>query len=529
MPQERLTMRKVREILRLYWDCNLSQRQVATSCSISRSSVGEYVLRAKAAGLSWPLPESMDDAELERLLFRPYRAPTHQRPEPDFAEVHTRLKRKGATLAAEWERYKINNPEGYQYSWFCEHYWQWHGRVDVVMRQEHRAGEKVFSDFAGTTISVVNPSSGEVRRAHLFVATMGASSYTFARAYWSEDTESWCLGHVNAFSYFGGVPEIIVPDNPKAAVTKACMYEPDIHLEFQQMASFFGCAVIPARVRKPRDKAKVEAAVNVATKWIIAVLHDLTFFSLADLNTAIKHLLERLNNRPFKKLPGVTRRTLFEEVDMPALKQLPIDAYEYARMGKARVGIDYHIEVDGHYYSVPFQLSKQKVEYRLTNTTVEILFKGKRIASHARAISAGRHTTIASHMPEKHRQYAEWTPQRIIDWAQKTGESTAELANAIMASRSHPEQGFRSCMGLMRLSKTWGPERLEAACRRALAVNALSFTSVKLILENGQDKLNPDHQKTRQLTVVHTNIRGAGYYSQTPIKEDTDVDSPNAG
>lgn len=518
-------MRKIREILRLTWDCKLSRREIATSCSISRSTVADYIYRAQAAGLSWPLPDDYDDTKLEQLLFpsQPY---SKQRPLPNFIEMHAKLKKKGCTLALLWEVYKSENEDGYQYSQYCELYRQWSKAIDVVMRQEHLAGEKLFSDFAGSKLYVTNPHTGEVSEAHVFVCALGASSYTYAEAFWSENSEAWCMGHADAFSFFGGVTEKIIPDNPKPVVTKACPYEPDIHVDFLHMANYFSAAVIPARVRKPKDKAKAETAVRVATMWIIAVLRDRRFFSLSELNTAIKELLEKLNNRPFKKLPG-SRRSQFEALDRPALKALPAIPYEYTQIGWVKVHLDYHVDIDGYFYSVPYQYARKKLEYRQTYRTVEIFYKGRRIASHPRLFIKNKPSTLLEHMPSTHRKYAEWTPQRIIGWASETGPATAKLIEAIMQSRQCPEQGFRSCLGIMRLGKSVGAKRLEGAAERALAVNALSCKSVRLIIENKLEQL-PLPEKPRQLSIVHENVRGAiAFTTQTDMEEYQNADTPN--
>jgi transposase len=510
-------MRKILEILRLHFNCKLSNREIATSCSVSRSTVSDYIHRTQAAGLGWPLPDGCDEERLETLLFPSYSGrPKTTAPVPDFPELCEKLKQKGMTLALLWERYKQDNPDGFQYSHFCELYREWEKTVDVVMRQAHHAGEKLFSDFAGSTLPVTNPRTGEVTAAHIFVATLGASSFTYAEAFWSEKCESWCMGHANAFTYIGGVTEKIVPDNPRSVIDKPSQYEPDVHADFQYMASFFGAAVIPARVRKPRDKAKVEAGVKVATMWIVAALRDHTFFSLAELNAAIWELLEKLNNRPFKKMPG-SRRSVFEQTDKPALKPLPESKYEYTTIGYARAGLDYHVSIDGHLYSVPYQHAKQKLEYRLTSRTLEIFFKGRRIASHPRLWTNGKASTLKEHMPSHHKQYqelyVEWTPARITGWAAQIGPSVVAATTAIMQSKAHPEQGFRSCLGVIRLARTWGNDRVEAACQRALGLNACSYKYIKLILESGGDK----HPATKQLTlsIAHDNVRGSNYYSQS--------------
>jgi transposase len=515
-------MRKIHEILRLHFDCKLTHRQIATSCSVSRATVGDYIHRAVAAGLGWPLPDGWDDEHLEKVLF-PVRVgrPKSEIPMPDFATMHGKLKEKGMTLVLLWERYKADNPGGYAYSHFCELYRDWEKKVDVVMRQSHRAGEKLFSDFAGSTLSVINARTGEVEQAHIFVAALGASGLAYVEAFWSEKSESWCMGHANAFGYMQGVSEIIVPDNPRAVIDRPSQYEPDVHMDFQYMADFFGAAVIPARVRKPRDKAKVEGAVRIATMWIIAALRDHTFFSLAELNQAIRELLEKFNNRPFKKMPGC-RRSVFESIERSALRSLPTDRYEYTKIGYARAGLDYHINIDGYLYSVPYKHAKEKLEYRQSAKTVEIFFRGNRIASHPRLWIKGKPSTLKDHMPSHHRHYQEefleWTPERVIRWAGTIGPATAEAAGIIMQSKQHPEQGFRSCLGVIRMARPWGNERLEAACRRAVALNACSYKYIKLILEGGLAGSN-ETTKPLALAPTHDNVRGAEYYSQSQLEE----------
>lgn len=512
MAAKRLSMRKIKEVLRLKWEHGLSNRKIARSCSISRSTVADYLSRAEEAGLSWPLPPELDEAELEKRLFcLPRIFLPGPRPWPDWSEIHRELSGKGVTLFLLWEEYKQANPQGYQYSWFCHQYRQWAGKLDLVMRQEHRAGEKMFVDYAGQIVPVVDRTTGEMREAQIFIAVLGASNYTYAEATWSQSLPDWINSHVRAFHYFGGVTELLVPDNLTSGVTKACLYEPDLNPTYQDLANHYGCAVIPTRVRKPRDKAKVEVGVQVVERWILARLRNLTFFSLAELNHAIRELLIKLNNRPFKKLPG-SRRTLFETLDKPALRALPTQPYLYAEWKKARVHIDYHIEVDSHYYSVPYQLVKRELDVRITINTIEAFHKGRRVASHRRLYRKGGFTTLKEHMPKRHQKYAEWTPDRLIRWASKTGSATAKLIEAILTSRLHPQQGFRSCLGIMRLGKQYGHERLEAACVRALAIGSLSFKSVQAILKTGLDTrpLPTAHPETP--AIDHENIRGPNYY-----------------
>jgi transposase len=514
MPAPRISMRKIHEVLRLKYEARLTNRQIAQCTKLAHSTIGDYLRRAQSAGLTWPLPDDLTQDELERVLFPVASAAlTSPRPAPEWIEVHRELRRKGVTLLLLWQEYKAACPEGYQYSRFCEHYRAWHSKVDVVMRQSHKAGEKLFVDYAGQTIPVVDPSTGEEREAQIFVAVLGASNYSYAEATWTQELRAWIGAHVRCFRYFGGVPEIVVPDNTRSAISKAHRYEPDINPTYADMAAHYGVAVIPARQRAPRDKAKVEKGVQVVEQWILARLRNRRFFSLAELNEAIAELLEELNDRPFQKLPG-SRRTAFEEFDQPALRPLPRTPYVFAEWKKARAGIDYHVEVDGHYYSVPYQHARASVDLRITETTIECFVRGRRIASHVRSFRPGRHTTVREHMPKSHQQYAEWTPERILRWAAKTGPATEELARRIIASRTHPQQGYRSCLGVLRLGKAFGETRLEAACRRAVALNMTSYKSVESILKQGLDQQpvppdNPEHEPP----IAHNNIRGALYYN----------------
>jgi len=512
MPAVRLSMRKIREVLRLKFDGGQTNRRIARSCHIGRPTVADYLLRFEEAGLQWPAAEALDDTTLEHKLFPA--APvvsTTQRTVPDWGEVHRELRRKGVTLTLLWHEYKAAHPEGYQYSWFCDQYRAWAAKLDVAMRQEHRAGEKLFVDYAGQTVEVVDRGTGEIRHAQIFVAVLGASSYTYAEATWTQQLPDWIGSHVRAFAFFGGVPELAVPDNLRSGVSKAHRYEPDLNPTYMDLASHYGVAVLPARVRKPRDKAKAEAGVLLVERWILAALRNRTFFSLQEVNREIARLLERLNARPFKKLPG-SRRELFEQLDRPALRPLPAQPYEFAEWKKVRVNIDYHVEIDGHYYSVPYQLLKTTLEARYSERTVECFHKGQRVASHVRSHRKGRHTTVPEHMPTSHRSYAEWTPQRLVRWAAKTGPATASVVQSILERRAHPQQGFRSCLGIMRLGKSFGEERLEAACRRALTLGACSYKSIESILRQGLDRKRVPEQQELELSIEHENIRGSDYY-----------------
>ncbi len=509
---ERLSMRKIREVLRLRFEAKRSARQVAESLRMARSTVGEYERRFTAAGLSWPLPPTLSDSELERRLFPPPTSvPMESRPLPDWSVVHQELRRPGVTLMLLWDEYRACAPQGFAYSWFCEHYRAWAGQLDLSMRQTHRAGEKLFVDYAGQSVAVIDRTTGEVRNAQIFVAVLGASNYTFAEATWSQALPDWIGSHVRAFAYLEGVPEIVVPDNLRSGVSKAHRYEPDLNPTYQEMAAHYGVAVIPARVRKPRDKAKAEAGVLLVERWILAALRRQTFFSLAELNAAIRPLLKKLNGRPFKKLPG-SRQSALETIDRPALRPLPATPYVYATWKKVRVHIDYHVEVDGHYYSVPYALVKHALDVRLTDNTVECFHKGQRVASHPRSVRRGQHTTLPEHMPKAHREYAEWTPQRLVRWAEQTGVATAAVIGHILAHRPHPQQGFRSCLGILRLAERFSAERLEAACARALQLNACRYKSIESILVRGLDQQPLPEQHELTLPAAHDHVRGPGYY-----------------
>lgn len=469
MPRKRVSMRKVREVLRLRFDLGLSQRQVGGSCGLCDTTVGNYLRRAKEANLGWPLPEGLDDLELEARLFaQPVREGGRKRPLPDWNGVHTEMKRKGVTLTLLWQEYLKKHPKGYAYSNFVRLYRLWEGIGNPTLRIDHKAGEKLFVDYAGVTVLITDPASGEIHQAQVFVATLGASSYTYVEVTETQGLEDWLSSHRRALEFFGGVPHIVVPDNLKAGVKSPSYYEPEINPAYAEFAQHYGLAVIPARVRKPRDKAKVESGVQVVERWVLAPLRDRTFFSLAKANAAVREKLEELNTHPFQKLPG-SRSSVFEEIEKGELRPLPVQPYVLSNWKRAKVSIDYHVEVDGHYYSVPYRHVGQTVDLRLTRNTVEVFLHNSRIASHRRVPDTlpykGRHTTVSEHMPKAHQRYGDWSPQRMVVWAQKTGEHTARVVEEILASRPHPELGFRSCLGLMRLGKDYGPERLELACR----------------------------------------------------------------
>jgi transposase len=513
MPRPRAAMRKIREVLRLVLGEGRSRRQVGVVVGLPYTTVADYVTRAQHAGVGWPLPDDLDDGALETRLFVQPARPTSavQRPLPDWSDVHRELRRKGVTLQLLHLEYKERQPEGYQYTQFVELYRRWEKRVDVVMRQHHKAGEKCFVDWAGQTLPIVDAGTGAINEAQLFIAVMGGSSYTFADVFPSQEMAHWISAHVNAVEYFGACPELWVCDNLKTGVTRPCRYEPQIHRTYEEFAAHYSGAVLPTRVRKPRDKAKAEAGVLLGERWLLASLRNITFFDYATAKAAVREKLDRLNDKPFQKLDG-SRRSLFEQLERPVMQPLPAQRFEYADWKVATVNIDYHVEVERHYYSVPYQLVHERCDVRLTATVVEILLRGRRVASHVRSFVRGGYTTDAGHMPESHRRYREWTPGRILNWAAETGPATAQVAQHILQHRPHPEQGFRSCLGIIRLGRRYGSDRVEAACRRALAIQSCSYRSVESILKNGLDA-QPLPASPPRLTVRrHDNVRGPAYY-----------------
>jgi len=514
MAAERLSMRKIKEVLRLR-ALGQSPKAIAQSLGVGQNTVRRYVRRAEEAELGWPLPPDLGDAALEALLFPPPPTAGVARPVPDWAEVQRELRRKGVTLQLLWLEYKAVHPEtGYQYTQFCEHYHRWRDHLDPVLRQEHRAGEKTFVDYAGQTMPVVDPDTGEIREAQIFIGVLGASNLTFAEATWTQTLPDWIGSHVRMFAYVGGASAAIVPDNVRSGVTHACFYDPDVNPTYQDLAVHYSTSILPTRPRRPRDKAKVESGVLVAERWLLAPLRNHTFFGLTELNRAIAERLELLNDRPFQKLEG-SRRSHFETFERQALRPLPSTPFEIAERRKARVNIDYHVDVLGHLYSVPYQLVRQPVEVRLTATGVEIFHDGRRVAVHRRGFRKGGFTTEPGHRPKSHQEHLDWSPSRLVRWAEKTGPAAAALVQHVLDSRPHPEHGYRACLGILRLGDRYGPERLEAACARALRIGGTTYRSVKSILEHGLDRAPlAEEQTTLQLPQDHPHIRGPEYYIQ---------------
>ena len=514
MPAERVAMRQVREVIRLR-SAGVSSHEIARRIGVAPSTVRLTLKRLAAAGLSWPLPAELSDGALEAQLFAAAGSKQgHRRQaEPDWVAIHRELKRKHVTLSILWDEYIVAQTDGYRYSRFCELYRSWEARIPVTMRQSHAGGDKLFVDYAGDTVPVIiDRLTGEIRAAQIFVAVMGASNFTYAEASWTQALGDWIGAHTRALAAIEGVPNLLVPDNTKLAIIKACLYEPQVNRTYAEMAAHYGCAILPARPRRPRDKAKVEGAVLIIERWLLGRLRHHCFHGLAELNAAIAGLLVHLNeNRPIRRL-GRTRRQLLEELDRPHLKALPAEPYSFAEWRTRRVGIDYHVEIDNHFYSVPYGFARAEVEARLTPRTVEIFAKGERIAAHLRASGNGRHTTVPEHMPSSHRRYADWTIERIRKDAALIGPATATLCEQILEHRPHPEQGFRACLGILRLVRSFGAVRLEAAATRSIEIGALGYRSVRSILDNNLDRHAAQQRPADGAPILHANIRGPRYY-----------------
>ena len=519
-------MQKIKTVLRLA-GLGLSQRQIALSCQVGQATVSEYLRMAAAAGINWPDIADWDEDRL-RASLAPASIPApnwRKADDPDYAEIRRELQtHKHLTLQLLWQEYREHQPDGYGYSRYCGLYRSWLKRQDVVLRHEHRAGEKLFVDYAGDTIPIHDPATGEVRAAAIFVAVLGASSYTYAEATWTQGLADWIGAHLRAFEFIGGTAEILVPDNLKSGVTRACRYEPDLNRTYEEMAAHYGVAVIPARRMKPRDKAKVESGVLVVERWIMAALRKRKFFSLGEVNRAVAELLTGLNNRPFRKAAG-TRRSLFEALDKPALRALPAERYQYGDWATARVNIDYHVAIDNHFYSVPYRLVHEPVEVRLSASTVEVFHKGVRVASHARSRAANKASTLDEHRPKSHQRYLQWTPSRLVEWGRKIGPLTAELLERILASKPHPEQGFRSCLGVIRLGDEYGHQRLEAVAQRALRHRTYSYKNVESMLKCNLDTLPEAEAQPPRPPLDHPNIRGPKYFDPPPPNPPLSEDS----
>lgn len=513
MATERLSMRKIREILRLKWVLGRSHREIARATGVGVGTVSEVAWRARTAGIdSWVSVEAMDEPTLEARLY-PSLATGTARSLPDPVYLAKELRRPGVTLRLLHAEYMEQTPGGYGYTQFCESFRAWQRRRKLTMRQLHRAGDKAFIDYSGKKPSIVDPTSGERVEVELFVAVLGASSYTYAEATRTQRVADFVSSHVRALAFFGGVPAALVPDQLRSAIGKPCRYEPGAQRTYDELAQHYNTTILPARPAKPRDKALVEVAVQVAQRWILARLRNHIFFSLEELNDAIADLLVELNDRVMRRW-GESRRQLFERLERPALGPLPAERFDYGEWKiDCGVNLDYHVDVNGHYYSVHYGLVHERVDVRTGAATIEIFHRGHRVAAHLRSYHKGGFTTLPEHMPALHRKHAEWTPERVAHWAGTVGPETRALVEAIMAERRHPEHGYRSWLGLMRLGERYGRDRLEAACQRALVAGARSYKNVKSILERGLDSAPlPDATDGDAAPVAHENIRGPNYY-----------------
>jgi transposase len=511
MPAKKeMTMRQMRQVLRLHAS-GTSDREIGRSVGVARSTVRDAIGRAKAAGLSWPLPAELSDAALEEKLFaRPNRsAGVRRRPEPDWAVLVRELKRPGVTVGLLHEEYLACHPGGYGYSRFCDLFREFERRLSPVMRQEHVAGDKVFVDYSGKKLAIIDPLTGEIREAEIFVAVLGASNLTYAEATWTQQLADWCGSHVRLFGMLGGVPRLVVPDNLKSAVHKASFFDAEINRTYGRLAAHYGVGVLPARPYRPKDKAKVEAGVLFAQRYILGRLRNQSFFSLAEANRAIDAVMARMNDAVMRRL-GVSRRQLFEAVERPALQALPAEPYVYAEWLSARVGLDYHIEVRGFFYSVPFTLIGQQVDVRLTERTVEAFHRGSRVAAHERRHGGRAHGTVAEHMPPAHRHYAAWSPERFRSWAASIGPNTEGLIIAILASRRHPEQGFRTCLGVLQRLRGLPRDQVEAVALRAVETGLLTYKAITALIDTkpGASTAKPAEAPA----ITHPNLRGSQYF-----------------
>jgi transposase len=506
-------MRRIRRVLELHFGARTSARLIALEVGVGRSTVQDYVARATGARLGWPLPPDLSDAELEQRLFPRQSAAkpgVRRHPEPDWAALVREMKRPGVSLMILWEEYQAVHPQGYGYSRFCDLYRAFERRLSPSMRQNHAAGHKAFVDYSGKKVPIVDPHTGEIRMAEIFIAVLGASNLTYAEASWTQTLPDWIGAHIRMFRFYGAAPRLLVPDNLKSGVNKASFYDPEVNRTYAAMAAHYRVGVLPARPRKPKDKASVEAGVRFAQYYILGRLRNVTFFSLAECNEAIAAAVERMNGREMRRL-GVSRRQLYEAVERATMHDLPEQDYEYAEWHLARVGIDYHVEVAGFYYSVPHALIREQVDTRATARTIEVFHRGLRVAAHPRRYGGPRHGTDPDHMPSAHRRYAEWTPDRFARQARDIGPHTEALILAVLARRPHPEQGFRTCIGILRLFRGLTADRAEAVSLRAIEIGVLSYDSVASILRHRLDRTAAS-PTADDVPLLHANIRGSGYF-----------------
>ncbi len=504
-------MRRIKEVLRLKQVLGLSDTAVARGARVARSTVKQYLDRAAAAGLSWETAEGLSEEEFDRRLFAVADRRDVDRPLPDWEVIEKELRGRGVTLRLLWLEYLARHPEGYRYTQFCEHFHAWQRRArPPTMRRVHRAGEALEVDWAGMTLAVID--AGVAREAQIFVACLPCSDLVYAEATWTQGQEDWLGAHVRALAYLGGCAEKLVPDNTKTGVTEANYWDPVLNRSYHELARHYGVAIVPAGVRKPRDKPTAENAVRLVERWALAPLRHRQLFSLAEANAALAEKVEEFNNRPFAPPREGSRRSLFEAIERSKLKALPAEPFVVGQWLTARVNIDYHIAVGGHFYSVPYRLLQQRVDVFLTATAVTVFHRGERVASHPRSAAKAHHTTLSEHMPPAHQAIAKRTPDRLRADAAALGPAIGAYVDRLLGAREHPEQGVRACLGVLRLASAYGKARLELACERALAAGIASSRYVERLLK--ADRLRPFLDGGAEQSLgAHANLRGPAYYN----------------
>lgn len=524
MANERISMRKIKEVLRLKYDKSLNVSQISQICSISRPAVDSYLLRFRASGLVWPLPEEITDDFLEKKLFSCNTVKNSLKADPDYEYMIQEIRRPNVTLEVLWSEYIAANPNGYQYSYFCELYRMYAKKLNYSMRQEHKAGDKNFVDFSSMEdINIIRPFDEETIKPKLFVSVWGASNYMFAKAVKGEDLKSWINVNIDSLEYYGCCPKAIVPDNLKSAVTKACRYEPDINPTYTEFAEHYGVAIFPARPYRPKDKSKAENGVKLAKRWLLSRLRNRIFHSLDELNTEILKLLEIFNSKKMKKF-NKSRKELFEELDKPNALPLPQKRYEFALWKQARVQLNYHVSFEEHYYSVPYTFIHKVVDMRGSGEIIEIFHKGERICSHQSSLEKNGYTTVKEHMPKNHQKYAEWTPERISELAQRGGPHVKEIVKQMINKKRFPEQAYRACLGILRLENRYSKERLNAACSRAIQYGIVSYDGIAEILKKGLDKIHAESNSNANIIgKSHENIRGSEYYLWNNLSSNSEL------
>ena len=519
MPMRRISMNKVREIIRLYEECNLSQRSIARVLSISRPIVHEYIQKIRSSGLDYTATQKLEDDALLEIIEGSGKAQSerYQVIRQKFEYFVKELKRTGVTLERLWQEYRDEHPDGFGYSQFCYHFQVWRNASELTMHIDHKVGDKSFVDFAGKRLEIVNRNTGEITDAEVFVSILGASQYTYVEAVATQQKHDWISANQNAFHYFGGVPRAVVPDCLKAAVSKANPYEPDINPEYEDFSRHFQTVILPARPVHPKDKGLVENAVKIVYTRIYAALRNRIFYSLQELNLAIAEGLERHNSKPMQRL-NVSRKQLFFETEKSALMPLPVEKYEFKNFKTLKAQFNYHVYLsdDKHYYSVPYRYRGSQVKLVYTHSVVEIFCKNKRIAFHKRDLRPGGYTTHPDHMPSHHKFVSGWNPQRFIHWARNTGEHVEVVVSHVLESRKHPEQAYRVCMGILSLARQYDRQRLDKACKRAISFELYTYKGIKNILEK---KLEDYQLDSFEPLPSHPNIRGNEYYSQRALHE----------